>query len=178
LAFHVRNGGISRFEKFKYLFSEILQKPDSEAELNLALESYGRHCTDALLNCETAPGLSIVLNKIREAGSKTFVVSGGLQEELRSIFKMLSLNQYFDGIFGSPDNKTEILTREITSLNIELPAMFVGDSRYDHHAAHSCGLDFIFVSGWTEFMDWKSYFKDKDIICINKLDEIVSKKII
>lgn len=172
LNFHVQHGGISRFEKFKYLFCEILKVSDFEADLNTALNSFGRYCNDGLLKCETAPGLGEIFKKIRNRGSKTYVVSGGLQDELRLIFKMRDLDKYFDGIFGSPDNKVEILTREILTGNIVLPAIYFGDSRYDYEAAHKCGLNFIFVSGWTEFKNWKDYFKCKNVTSIKTLKEI------
>jgi phosphoglycolate phosphatase-like HAD superfamily hydrolase len=172
LNFHVQHGGISRFVKFKHLFCEILKVSDFEAGLDSALNSYGRYCNDSLLQCETAPGLGDVLKKIRTAGSKTYIISGGLQDELRSIFKIRDLDKYFDGIFGSPDNKVEILTREISAGNIVLPAIFVGDSRYDYEAAHECGLNFIFVSGWTEFKNWKDYFKYKNVTSVETLKEI------
>jgi phosphoglycolate phosphatase-like HAD superfamily hydrolase len=173
LDFHIQHGGISRFEKFRYLFSEILHETDYEVRLKSALESFATSCTDALTRCETSPGLMQFLEKIRDGRRKTFIVSGGAQDELQLIFKKRSLDKYFDGIFGSPDNKVEILTREILNQNILLPAIFLGDSRYDYEAANSCGLDFIFVSGWTEFDEWKKFFEHKKILVVTQIDDLL-----
>ena len=59
--------------------------------------------------------------------------------------------------FGSPSVKDEILARKLDNGNIQKPAAFLGDSRYDHEAAHQAELDFIVVSGWSE---WSDYFRD------------------
>lgn len=85
-------------------------------------------------------------------------MSGGDQIELREIFAARGLEGYFDGgIFGSPDSKDVILEREIAAGTIHTPALFLGDSRYDHIAATRAGLDFAFVSGWSEFHGWRDY---------------------
>ena len=73
------------------------------------------------------------------------------------------------GIFGSPDSKDEILERELSCGNINQKALFLGDSRYDHFASSSANLDFVFLSYWTEFADWKEYTAINDITVKNSL---------
>ena len=53
--------------------------------------------------------------------------------------------------------KRQVLAREKENGNIQLPALFVGDSKYDYQAATGAGLDFIFLSGWTEVADWQKF---------------------
>jgi phosphoglycolate phosphatase-like HAD superfamily hydrolase len=86
------------------------------------------------------------------------VVSGGDQEELREVFCERGIHNIFtNGIFGSPDSKETILARELANDNIQKPALFIGDSRYDYESASKFGIDFLFVSDWTEFEDWRHY---------------------
>lgn len=35
-------------------------------------------------------------------------------------------------------------------LSLSVPALFLGDSKYDYQAASAAGLDFVFLSGWSE----------------------------
>ncbi len=58
---------------------------------------------------------------------------------------------------GQPDTKDSILSRELANGNIQQPALFLGDSRYDHQAATQAGLEFVFVSGWSEVKDWQAW---------------------
>jgi phosphoglycolate phosphatase-like HAD superfamily hydrolase len=88
----------------------------------------------------------------------TLIVSGGDQAELRDVFSQRGISEWFDGgIFGSPDSKDEILARELANGNIDQPALFLGDSKYDYDAASAAGLDFVFLSGWSEVIDWEEW---------------------
>ena len=103
------------------------------------------------------------------------VVSGGDQEELRDIFAQRDLAQYFNGgIFGSPDSKKQIFSREIKNNNIIFPALFIGDSKYDHESANEFKIDFLFAYNWTDYSDWKVYCLDKEIDYISGIAEVVA----
>jgi phosphoglycolate phosphatase-like HAD superfamily hydrolase len=101
------------------------------------------------------------------------VVSGGDQAELHYIFAKRGLLSLFDrGIHGSPATKDEILSREIAAGRLELPALFLGDSRYDHEAAKHANLDFIFIQEWTEFKSYKNYCENNNITVINRISDL------
>jgi HAD superfamily hydrolase (TIGR01549 family) len=154
--YHVQNGGISRFVKFEYLLTEILKKPLDQTELKQMLDSFAHEVKKALMTCEVAEGLAELREQTKHAN--WLIVSGGDQEELREVFKARDLNHYFNGgIFGSPDTKNTILAREIANGNIRQAALFLGDSKYDYQAAKKAGLDFVFMSQWTEVEDWQRW---------------------
>jgi len=173
--YHVANGGISRYKKFEYFLKQILGQPaPDEKELKNLLDTYADEAWKGLLDCDVAEGIAALRKKT--AASRWLVVSGGNQEELRRLFALRRLDSFFDGgIFGSPDSKDEILAREIRSGNIEKPAVFLGDSKYDYEAATSVGLVFIFVRGWSEFDEWSDFFydSDKNIEIISKIGQLV-----
>jgi phosphoglycolate phosphatase-like HAD superfamily hydrolase len=124
-----------------------------------------------LLQCEIASGL----HELRKASADHawMVVSGGDEVELRRVFEARGLDTLFDrGIHGSPSTKDAILQRELSSDNLELPALFVGDSRYDHEAAQRAGLQFVFVHGWSEFQGWQAYCATHQIPIIEKLADL------
>lgn len=154
--YHVRHGGISRYQKFAWFIERVLQ--DRSISLDSLLTAYAQTVQKALLECEVADGLFKLKEQTKHAN--WLVCSGADQAELRQIFALRQLDKLFDGgIFGSPDDKKMILSKQINNRNIQQPALFIGDSRYDHKSAMSANLDFIFLSKWSEFGGWQNYQK-------------------
>lgn len=170
--YHVKNGGISRYAKFEYFITEILGKPLEQAELNQLVEDFAHEVKKALLTCEVAEGLDQL--KALTPNANWLIVSGGDQAELREVFAERGLDHYFEcGIFGSPDTKDAILACELASGNIQQPALFLGDSKYDYKASTAAGLDFIFLTEWTEVNDHQIWCKSNHIQCLLNLKKIV-----
>lgn len=171
-AYHVTHGGISRFIKFQHLFSDILGREPEAGELDRVLEQFAATAKDRLLQCPMAPRIHEVLEAVAATGP-VYVVSGGMQDELRDIFTQRGLDRYFAAIFGSPDSKDTILQRERSSSAMPDPALFVGDARYDFEVADRFGLDFAFASKWSEFSDWQAYFKNHPIRVIQSIQDLL-----
>ncbi len=160
--YHVANGGVSRYKKFNYFAENIAPDTPSALAIDNLLASYARYVQEGLLNCQIASDL----HKLREKtlSARWMIVSGGDQSELRSIFAERKLAELFDGgIFGSPDTKDEILAREHSNGNIVSSALFLGDSKYDYQAAIGAGLDFVFLSAWSEVKDWEDWCQRQEI---------------
>ena len=154
--YHVANGGISRYKKFEFFLSEIVPPSATGPNLSQLLAAFACEVRKGLINCEVAAGLRELREKTRQ--SNWLIVSGGDQAELRDVFLHRDLAQLFDGgIFGSPDSKDQILRRETENKNIQLPALFLGDSKYDLEAAKRAGLDFVFVAAWSEWMNFQNH---------------------
>ncbi|HEY6874646.1 MAG TPA: HAD family hydrolase [Geobacteraceae bacterium] len=169
--YHVSHGGISRYKKFDYFLRHIIGKDPEEGELQALLDVYGHEVRSGLRTCAIAPGLQEL--RRATAGARWLVVSGGDQNELRDVFAERKLAHLFDcGIYGSPDTKDAILAREIRDNNIKAPAIFLGDSRYDHEAATRAGLEFVFVSGWSEFVDWQAYLERLSVPSVHSLQAL------
>ena len=154
--YHVRLGGISRYHKFDYYLREILNQPATNEAIQALLDAFGRELEVGLMACEIASGLEAL--RAATPNAKWSILSGGDQQEIRTLFAKRHLANLFDGgLFGSPDNKDEVLAREKDNGSLQFPALFLGDSKYDFEAATRAGLDFIFLSNWTEVPDWKEY---------------------
>lgn len=168
--FHVANGGISRYKKFALFLDEMVDGRKGPSVDSL-LETYAGHVRTGLMTCEIATALS----QLREANrSRWLIVSGGDQEEIREVFAARGISEHFDGgIYGSPDTKDEILDRELKSENIAGSALFLGDSTYDHRASTAAGLDFVFVSGWTEVSGWESWARENRITSVSSLEALL-----
>ncbi len=174
--YHLMNGGISRYHKFDYFLSSILKSDFNEnkqAILTQLLETYAENTYRGLLTSQITFGLKNFRDITK--GQSWMIVSGGDQNELISVFKIKEISEFFDsGIYGSPDTKNQILGREIRNGNIKFPALFLGDSRLDHEVATLHGLDFIFVSAWTEFSLFDSYCKTNSISVISKVYDLLN----
>ena len=174
VAYNAAHGGVSRYEKFNHfldhivpLYATVTDGPGHE-EL---LQAYAGIAKNGLMACGCPTGLTTL--RETTAHARWLIVSGGDQAELREIFIARGISGFFDGgIFGSPDKKEAILIRELENGNIVQPALFLGDSKYDHVAASAAGLDFLFVSDWSEFAGWPAYIKTHGLPVVPSLDWI------
>lgn len=170
--FHRQYGGVSRYIKFEHFLKEIVPSNSSGPGLDTMLASYAEFVRDGLYSCEITRGLELL--RARTTDARWFVASGGDQRELREVFSGRGLLEWFDGgVFGSPTSKDEILRREIASGRLSTPALLLGDSRYDHQAARLAGLDFVFVSEWSEFDQWAEYCEEHSIPVIARVEDLL-----
>ena len=143
--------------------------PDYDA----LLSAYAAAVHEGLRTCAVAEGLEQLREKTPHAC--WLVVSGGDQAEPRAVFNERGIADYFDGgIFGSPDIKGDIVARELATGNIKRPALFLGDSRLDHEVAAANGLDFVFVSQWTEMPDWERYIENFGLGSVTGIRDLTS----
>lgn len=145
---HVLHGGVSRYRKFSWFVEDLLGE-NNPGLVEQLVSTYAQKVIKELERCDSAP-----LNEIRAkfASTNWMVASGGDQSELRKVFDVRSLTPLFDlGIFGSPDDKSEIIEREIVSNSLQAKAVLFGDSKYDFEVAKQFGIDFVYVSSWSEW---------------------------
>ena len=176
--YHENNGGLSRYTKLDYFLSTILPKysevPVNKKDMLLyLLQGYGNVCKKSLINSEVAKNLE----KLKSITNRIpwTIVSGGDQKELRDVFTKKNLASYFKGgIFGSPDKKIDIIQREEKYGLINYPAIFLGDSKVDYLVAKNLNIDFLFVTQWTEFMEFKTFCRENSIKMINSVSNLIS----
>ena len=175
---HVAKGSFPRNGKTEYYLTEIVKQPVTKAILHQYMQAFEDVLDVTLMQCEVAAGLEAL--KAATPQAKWMLVSGGDQAELRRIFPRRKLGnhnlaQLFEaGIFGGPDKKDEVLAREIANGNLQFPALFVGDSKYDHQAASRAGLDFVFLSDWTEVGDWRAYCTEHKITVLSNISQLLA----
>lgn len=176
--YHMQNGGISRYQKFNYFLDTILPRYLENSQLLLPtldelIFKYESYLDSHLMSCQITPDLM----KFRQLtqSSSWLIVSGGKQDELRDIFKKREIYHFFDGgIYGSPNTKEQILAKLIKESKLTLPALFMGDSKYDYVAASSAGLDFIFVSQWTDLPDWENFVTEESLQSVPLVNSLLN----
>jgi phosphoglycolate phosphatase-like HAD superfamily hydrolase len=171
---HVAKGSFPRNGKIEYYFEHIIKQPLTDALMQQYLQAFEEVLGDTLMHCEVATGLDAL--KVATPQASWMLLSGGDQAELRRIFPRRNLAHLFElGIFGGPDKKDDVLAREKANGNIQFPALFLGDSKYDHQAATLAGHDFVFLSDWTEVPDWQDYCTKNKITTLCNVSQLLTQ---
>jgi haloacid dehalogenase superfamily, subfamily IA, variant 1 with third motif having Dx(3-4)D or Dx(3-4)E len=151
IRYHQANGGISRYRKFAYFFSDILRRPSEDGEIEQLLAGFSRHCKSIYQPSTLTPGCQEALKLLSET-SRMYVASGGNEEELNLAFRACHLDRYFKRILGSPKTKEDCV-EEILSEAPPRPIYFIGDAEADYRAAESAAIPFIFMKRFSENPD-------------------------
>lgn len=143
VAYHMNNGGMSRFDKFRYIYDHILKReldPETFAALS---EKFSALVFQGVTEAPFVPGAAEFLERWH-AIIPLYVVSATPEPELLDIVRRRGLTQYFRKIFGAPRKKNtcirEILAESGASVS---EVLFVGDALNDLAAARDTGVVFV-----------------------------------
>ena len=162
--YHKENGGISRYEKFRYYFEEMKKQVEAEVEIDKALNNFAAIVSKGLLKCNYISGAIEFIEKLFNLNKRLFVVSGSDEKELIQVFRNRGIDYYFEKIYGSPANKAENTRKLVTSMSKAKKGLFFGDSKSDYNASKKFGLDFVFVKGYSEWVNSDKILDIKYII--------------
>jgi beta-phosphoglucomutase-like phosphatase (HAD superfamily) len=152
--FHSLHGGVSRYEKFAWLYREMLGREISAEESRLLNEKFVDAALQEVLTCPEIPGIRGVLDSLY-GRLPLYTASGTPRDELRFILEQRGLARYFDGIRGCPPAKAALLKSIVEQSGIA-PArcVMVGDAYTDLDAARQAG---------TLFYGCGNAFRDTDL---------------
>ena len=170
--YHINNGGISRYKKIKFFQNNIIKNNDLKLYENL-VNDYGEIVKKELLETEISKGIF----KIKDffPNSKLAVISGSDEKELLWLFKKLKIDHIFDtGIFGSPKSKEEIFNQIFKNSNDIISSIYLGDSKYDFEVSKMYGMDFAFITEWTEVAEWVTFTKINNIKSYLNISEFLN----
>jgi phosphoglycolate phosphatase len=141
--YHLQNGGISRFEKFRTIYNEILRRPLDEAEFHSLCDRFAQCVIDEVVASPWVPGAREFLN-LHRGDYRFFVVSGTPDTEIKTIIQRRGLASYFVEVLGSPRKKADLL-KEMMSRHALAPedVVYVGDAINDWHAAREQSIGFV-----------------------------------
>ena len=142
--YHKLNGGLSRYEKFRYFQQYLLKKPPlTQNEEDKLDETFSRLVVEAVINSDSVPGADELI-KIEASRIPLFIASGTPETELNTIVTRRGLGPYFTGVRGSPKLK-ETLIAEILSAHDLTPerVLMIGDALIDYQSAKINNLAFL-----------------------------------
>jgi HAD superfamily hydrolase (TIGR01549 family) len=141
--YHLANGGISRFRKFRWFYEEVRGEPLSEAESARLGERFSELVLDEIRRCPFVPGARELLERLAPR-LPLFVASGTPEDELRGIVADRGLEDVFAGVYGTPPTKAEILGRIMAERGLDAAELlFVGDAMSDFNGAAAAGVPFV-----------------------------------
>lgn len=141
--YHFDHLGMSRYEKFAWIYRELLRRPLAAAEMADLDRRFGAVIASQMRACPFVPGASEFLHA-RAGRVPMFVASGTPERELKGIVDDRGLTPLFEGVYGCPPEKAETLgriAREVGASAAEL--LFIGDGQSDADAARASGVTFV-----------------------------------
>lgn len=142
--YHLAHQGISRFDKFRYSYENILNVSIDQNTLTMLGQEFSRLVLSSVIASPQIPGIMENLIELHSLQIPTYVVSGTPDEEIRYIVRMKRLNHYFTAVYGSPPQKIDILRNIINQNNYAaLNCLFLGDSLTDFEAAREASVKFL-----------------------------------
>ena len=159
--YHLDNGGISRFEKFKYYHHHFLGIDLTEDQINSMGEQFSSIALQKVIDSPYIIGVVDFLKKYSKV-AQLYNCTGTPETEIRVILEKKDLTQFFTLVYGAPKSKTEIIgiiEKETGNKPEEL--VFLGDAMTDYKAALASGVRFIGIeSDHTEFPEGTETHKD------------------
>lgn len=143
LDFHVKNGGLSRYVKFRYFFEDVRNEELSEKKLKELTQAYSAIMHKELVNRDRLIPETLKFIRNNQQNYKMHIVSGSDEEELKTLCEKLNIFLYFESIAGSPTPKKELIEALIIERNYKPGDLcLIGDSINDLEAAETNGIDF------------------------------------
>lgn len=141
--FHLDNGGMSRFDKFRYIYNNILKADLPQNKFEELSEKFALIVLDEVIKTPFVFGAHEFLEEFH-AIIPLYVVSATPEKELIQIIQTREMSHYFRKTFGAPRKKTECINEIITLTGSPLESViFVGDAKNDLDAACEAGIRFI-----------------------------------
>jgi phosphoglycolate phosphatase-like HAD superfamily hydrolase len=143
LEYHKKNGGLSRYHKFRYFYEEIRKESVTEDKINVLSDEFSKIMLNNLLDSSLLINDSIQFIQKYHSKFKMHIVSGSDEKELKYICNTLNISHYFLSINGSPTQKKQLVANLLkqNNLNKSLTCL-IGDSKNDYEAAKINGIDF------------------------------------
>ena len=143
IAYHLENGGKSRYLKIKYFFNTLLDQEISQEEI-----IHYAHTYSTLTKKELSKEKYIIQETLHFIQTQykhyhMHIASGADENDLKSICNHLDLNQYFISIHGSPTPKSDIIKNLLCTYHYHKEeTILIGDSINDFDAAQHNNITF------------------------------------
>lgn len=174
-SYHLTNGGVSRYEKFK-VWNEWLNRSTSETAIEELAQKFSDLVVENVVASPFIQGAELAIEMAHKS-ALTFIATGTPDQEILPILDRLNLNSSFTEIHGSSRKKPVITEDILTRFNLDpSEVLFIGDAQTDYHAALECEVDFYlretdYNAAWFDGKPGITY-KQGDLIY---LTEIISK---
>ncbi len=141
---HRANGGMSRYEKFRFYHENFLNKKIDEKEIERLADQFSSLVVDKVVSSPEIAGAERFLKKYCADTKVAVVNSATPTDEIREIVKRRGLSDYFKTVVGSPETKSDNLQYLMSLHNMSAEeCVFFGDAVTDLDAAKARSVFFI-----------------------------------
>ena len=133
--YHFMNGGLSRFEKIKYFYNQILNEDISENQIYNLAHTFSEIIKNKLFDEANLIQDSLSFIKKNYKKYDFHIVSGSEHEDLKNLCKHFEIKKYFSSINGSPTKKDILVKKLITHSYNKNEVILIGDVENDYNAA-------------------------------------------
>lgn len=143
LEFHKRNGGLSRYVKFRHFFQKVLNENVEEEKIEQLAYNFKKIMLSHLIDKELLIDTTNLYIKKNYKQKKMYITSGSDEEELIQICKGVGIFKYFEQIKGSPTSKIININNLILENGfMKKDCILIGDSINDYDAAVANKISF------------------------------------
>ena len=142
---HEANGGMSRYDKFKYYHKSILDINLNQTEISRLSDEFSKLVVEKVINSPYLPGVMDYIKEVYKT-KKLFISTGTPTNEIKLILEGRGISEYFTAVFGSPDKKVVHLKQIMNEYHYKSDELvFYGDSNSDMEAALYFDVNFILI---------------------------------
>jgi len=168
--YHLDNGGVSRYEKFKIYNGEWLGEEVTSEKIDELAAIFSNYVMDGVVNSEEVKGTSNFLNLSHEYIK--YIITGTPTIEIKPILERRNMDHFFIEAYGAPEKKDFWVKKilEEDKINPE-ECVFIGDALTDYNAAINNNITFILRETKEAehlFKDFKGY-RMRDLTSLNQI---------
>ena len=141
--YHLENGGVSRFEKFRYWHKKHLEVEITNEQLNNLSEEFSSRVVDQVVKSGEIKG-SLDFIKKNYQKYRFWIITGTPTTEMNQVADKIGITPYFIGIYGSPEKKKHWVDHLLKKHQLHPnETLFLGDATTDFEAAQYGKLHFV-----------------------------------
>ena len=143
VSYHLANTGVSRYDKFRYIFREILRQELSEMKFQELCERFSDLVKDNVISSPYVKGAREFL-ETESSNYCCYVTSATPEKELEEIIRERKESAFFKCIYGAPTEKKAAIKKVLSKEKlIPTQALYIGDAMSDYAAAKSNSVKFV-----------------------------------
>ena len=144
VSYHLANGGISRYEKFRYWYKTLLNCSIDEKRIEELSQQFSELVLKKIIDAPFKEGVLETLKTIKLQNMPAYIVTGTPHDEIQYIVKAKCLEHYFKEVHGSPRHKDEIINDVLQRKGYSPKnCLFIGDATTDYSAAFKTNVHFL-----------------------------------
>ena len=143
MSYHLAHNAISRYIKFEHIMNNILGETYDEERARELGTRFSKLVQQKVIACPYVKGAEEFLQYF-SGRVPLYVASASPQEELVEIVKARAIDRYFQGIYGTPWEKYDVMQKVMSEEKVTPDAVvYVGDSKEDLVVAQKTGVIFV-----------------------------------